>query len=97
MEDSRGQIDMGAHGAMEGQEDNIEDNRGQYILFIVFVPYQLIWGCCWRLPSIAVDWYGGVVGIVVGIYWHSCWHSCWPSCWRWLAFGNTWLVWAGIW
>ena len=52
---------MGAQGAREGQEDNIEDNRGQYILFIVFVPpaesvgYQLIWGCCWRLPSIAVD------------------------------------------
>ena len=46
---------MGAQGAMEGQEDNIEDNRGQYIRLIVFVPYQLIWGCCWRLPSIAVD------------------------------------------
>ena len=29
-EDSGGQIDMGAQGTREGQEDNIEDNRGQY-------------------------------------------------------------------
>ena len=64
-EDSGGQIDMGAQcaqgaqGAREGQEDNIEDNiedsRGQYILFIVFVPYQLIWGCCWRLLAFVVN------------------------------------------
>ena len=56
---------MGAQGAREGREDNIEDNRGQYMRLIVFVPYQSIWGYCWRLlvfvvdcrrlPSIAVD------------------------------------------
>lgn len=52
---------MGAQGAREGQEDNIEDNRGQYTLFIVFVPpaesvgYQLIWGYCWRLLAVGVD------------------------------------------
>ena len=66
---------MGAQGAREGQEDNIEDNRGQYILFIVFVPSaesvgcQLIWGYCWRLLSVGVD----------------CRRLTWVGCWHWLA------------
>ena len=63
-EDSGGQIDMGAwiegraRGRRRTTEDNgghAEDHRGQYIRLIVFVPYQLIWGCCWRLSSVGVD------------------------------------------